>query len=120
MHWPNGISDAGATRDQYHHVSDVLPTILECVGVEAPAVYKGVTQQPVEGISLRYTFANADIPTNKSTQYYEMLGHRGIWHNGWKAVTMHKSGHAVRRRCVGAISHRRRLLRVHQPGRRAT
>ena len=92
VHWPNGISDAGATRDQYHHVSDVLPTILECVGVEAPAVYKGVTQQPVEGISLRYTFANADIPTNKSTQYYEMLGHRGIWHNGWKAVTMHKSG----------------------------
>jgi len=90
VHWPNGISDAGTTRDQYHHVSDVLPTVLECVGVEAPDVYKGVTQQPIEGISLRYTFDDAEASTNKSTQYYEMLGHRGIWHNGWKAVTMHK------------------------------
>ena len=92
VHWPNGIADAGGMRDQYHHVTDLLPTILECVGVEAPATYRGVTQQPVEGMSLRYTFETSAEPTHKTTQYYEMLGHRGIWHDGWKAVTMHRSG----------------------------
>ena len=92
IHWPNGISDAGTLRDQYHHVSDVWPTIMEIVGIEAPEVYRGVPQQPIEGMSLRYTFDSADVATRKKTQYYEMLGHRGIWHDGWKAVTMHTSG----------------------------
>ena len=92
IHWPNGIADAGGLRDQYHHVSDLLPTILECVGVDAPDVYRGVPQQPVEGTSLRYTFASATEPTRKETQYYEMLGDRGIWHDGWKAVTRHERG----------------------------
>ncbi len=94
MHWPNGIRDAGGIRDQYHHVSDVMPTILDIVGVEPPETYRGVPQQPVEGTSLRYTFDSADTPTVKKTQYYEMLGHRAIWHNGWKAVTMHQRGEA--------------------------
>ncbi len=92
VHWPKGISDAGAIRNQYHHISDLLPTVLDCVGVEAPEIYKGVAQQPVEGISLRYTFDAPDEPTRKRTQYYEMLGDRGIWHDGWKAVTNHKRG----------------------------
>ncbi len=92
VHWPNRIADAGGLRDQYHHVSDLMPTILESIGVEAPSVYRGVAQQPVEGMSLAYTFDDPDAPRRKSTQYYEMLGHRGIWHDGWKAVTMHKSG----------------------------
>jgi hypothetical protein len=92
VHWPNGITDAGGLRDQYHHVSDLLPTVLESAGVEAPEVYRGTPQQPVEGTSLRYTFDAAEEPTRKSTQYYEMLGHRGIWHDGWKAVTMHERG----------------------------
>lgn len=92
VHWPNGISDAGALRDQYHHVSDLMPTILDVVGVDAPTTYRGVAQQPVEGMSLRYTFDAADEPTRKQSQYYEMVGHRGIWHDGWKAVTMHKRG----------------------------
>ena len=92
IHWPDGISDAGGLRDQYHHVSDLLPTILECVGVDAPDSHRGIAQQPVEGTSLRYTFDAPTEPTHKTTQYYEMLGHRGIWHDGWKAVTMHKTG----------------------------
>ena len=92
VHWPNGIADAGGIRDQYHHVSDVMPTILEIVGVDAPDTYRGVPQQPVEGTSLRYTFDAPDATTVKTTQYYEMLGHRAIWHDGWKAVTMHNSG----------------------------
>lgn len=73
-------------------MSDLLPTILECVGVDAPDNYRGVPQQPVEGTSLRYTFDAAEEPTRKVTQYYEMLGDRGIWHDGWKAVTRHERG----------------------------
>jgi arylsulfatase len=92
MHWPNGISDAGGRRDQYHHISDVLPTILDCVGVEAPSVYNGIEQQPIEGVSLRYTFDAPQATTRKGSQYYEMLGHRAIWADGWKAVTMHERG----------------------------
>jgi arylsulfatase len=94
VHWPNGIDDAqrGGLRNQYHHVSDVWPTILDCVGVEAPEVVGGVAQQPIEGMSFRYSFDGADAPTRKTTQYYEMVGHRAIWHEGWKAVTMHRQG----------------------------
>ncbi|WP_420609620.1 arylsulfatase [Candidatus Poriferisodalis sp.] len=92
VHWPNGISDAGGLRDQYHHTIDLLPTVLECVGVEAPETYRGVAQMPVEGTSLRYTFDSPSAPTRRTTQYYEMIGHRAIWHDGWKAVTMHAPG----------------------------
>ncbi len=92
IHWPDGIADGGGLRDQYHHVSDVLPTILECIGIDAPTSYHGVPQQPVEGTSFRYTFDAPDAPTAKSTQYYEMVGHRAIWHGGWKAVTLHRRG----------------------------
>jgi len=92
VHWPNGIAARGGIRDQYHHVSDVWPTIMECVGIEAPDAVKGVAQQPIEGIGFRYSFDSADTPTRKTTQYYEMVGHRAIWYGGWKAVTMHTSG----------------------------
>ncbi|MGI9597172.1 MAG: arylsulfatase [Acidimicrobiales bacterium] len=92
IHWPNGIGDAGGLRDQYHHVSDILPTVLDCVGIEAPEVYRGIPQKPIEGMSLRYTFDQPEEPTRKHTQYYEMLGDRAIWHNGWKAVTKHRRG----------------------------
>lgn len=94
VHWPAGIDDAGGIRDQYHHVIDVMPTILDVVGVEAPQMHNGVPQQPVEGISMLPTFAatNADAPSSRSTQYYEMLGHRAVYHDGWKAVTLHRQG----------------------------
>ena len=94
IHWPNGIEDAGGIRDQYHHVIDLMPTILDIVGVEVPETFQGVDQQPVEGTSMSYTFpTNAvDLTTNRPKQYYEMMGHRAIWSDGWKAVTMHRKG----------------------------
>ena len=94
IHWPNGIDDAGGIRDQYHHVIDLMPPILDIVGVEVPETFQGVDQQPVEGTSMSYTFpTNAvDLTTNRPKQYYEMMGHRAIWSDGWKAVTMHRKG----------------------------
>ncbi len=94
IHWPNGIDDAGGIRDQYHHVIDLMPTVLDIVGVEVPETFQGVDQQPVEGTSMSYTFpTNAvNLTTNRPKQYYEMMGHRAIWSDGWKAVTMHRKG----------------------------
>jgi arylsulfatase len=79
-------------RGQFHHVIDVMPTVLELAGVEAPSVYNGVPQLPVHGVSLRYTFDEAQAATRRDTQYFEMFTHRAIWHDGWKAVAFHKRG----------------------------
>jgi arylsulfatase len=87
--WPAGIAARGETRDQYHHAIDVVPTLLDCIGIELPDTVKGYTQHPVQGVSMRYSFDAANIPTAKRTQFYSMLGTRGIWHDGWKAVTTH-------------------------------
>jgi arylsulfatase len=87
--WPAGMSARGEVRDQYHHCTDIVPTILDCCGVELPDVVDGFDQVPLPGVSMRYSFDGADAPTAKETQYYEMLGTRGIWHQGWKAVTEH-------------------------------
>ncbi len=94
VHWPSGIADAGGVRDQYHHVIDVMPTILDVVGVDPPAEFGGIAQQPVEGVSMAPTFeaAAAHAPSARTVQYYEMLGHRAIYAGGWKAVTMHRQG----------------------------
>ena len=89
VHWPNGIEAKGEVRSQYHHISDIAPTILEAAGVEVPAEYNGVEQQPMDGDSLMYSFNNADAPNVKHRQYYEMFGNRAIWVDGWKAVTLH-------------------------------
>jgi arylsulfatase A-like enzyme len=89
IHWPKGIEASGEVRHQYHHCTDIVPTILDCCGVEMPAVVNGYEQKPLPGVSMRYSFDAADAPTAKETQYYEMLGTRGIWHKGWKAVTEH-------------------------------
>jgi arylsulfatase A-like enzyme len=87
--WPAGIKARGEVRNQYHHCTDIVPTILDCCGVPMPDVVNGVEQHPLSGVSMRYSFANAEAPTTKGTQYYEMVGQRGIWHEGWKAVTEH-------------------------------
>jgi arylsulfatase len=87
--WPKGIKSRGEVRHQYHHAIDLVPTILDVVGVEAPEVVKGYTQHPIEGVSMRYSFDEAQAPNARQTQYYSMLGSRGIWHQGWKAVTTH-------------------------------
>jgi Sulfatase len=89
IHWPKGIKAKGEVRHQYHHCTDIVPTILECCGVTMPEVVDGAKQTPLPGVSMRYTFDDAKAPTRKETQYYEMLGTRGIWHKGWKAATEH-------------------------------
>jgi arylsulfatase A-like enzyme len=89
IHWPAGIAAKGEVRDQYHHSTDIVATILEVCGVPLPEQYNGVTQRPLDGVSMAYSFDTADAPTEKETQYYEMLGSRGIWHKGWKAVAEH-------------------------------
>ena len=92
MHWPGGIKDAGGLRDQFHHVNDIVPTIYEVLGVEAPSVYRGWEQIPVSGVSMRYSWDAPDAPGRKAVQYYEMMGHRAIYLDGWKAVTRHRPG----------------------------
>jgi arylsulfatase A-like enzyme len=89
IHWPRGIKARGKVRDQYHHAIDVVPTILECCGIEYPEFVNGYEQSELPGVSMRYSFDDAKAPTTKHTQYYAMLGTRGIWHEGWKAVAEH-------------------------------
>jgi len=89
VHWPNGIEAKGEIRDQYHHISDIAPTIMEAADIEVPDVYHGIEQQPMDGVSMMYSFDNADAPNKKERQYYEMFGNRAIWSEGWKAVTLH-------------------------------
>jgi arylsulfatase A-like enzyme len=87
--WPKRITDAGGIRTQFHHVIDIVPTIYEAVGVTAPDVLNGVKQVPIEGVSMAYTFdkANANAASTRKTQYFEMLGNRAIYSDGWIAST---------------------------------
>jgi arylsulfatase len=87
--WPKGIKARGELRTQYHHCTDVVPTILECCGLEFPDVVQGYPQVPLPGVSMRYSFDAGQAPTQKVTQYYCMLGTRAIWSQGWKAVAVH-------------------------------
>ncbi len=89
VHWPRGIADRGGLRHQFHHVIDVLPTVLECAGLPHPNTVDGVAQQPIEGVSMRYTFDAPEAPDRHRTQYFEMCGNRGVYHEGWTAVTRH-------------------------------
>ncbi len=87
--YPKEIKDKGGIRNQYLHVSDIAPTILDILGVRKPGHIKGVPQHRYHGVSFRYTFDDPSAPNRKHTQYYEQTGNRGIWHDGWKAVTNH-------------------------------
>jgi arylsulfatase A-like enzyme len=91
IRWPDGISSAGEVRDQFCHVVDLMPTLLDACGVTRPDAIDGVQQDPMDGASLRTTFDDADAPAPRSTQYFEMLGSRSIVHDGWKATTDHVS-----------------------------
>lgn len=86
--WPRGIRGRGF-RHQYHHAVDIVPTILDCLDITMPGAVKGYTQWPLEGTSMRYSFDDSFAPTRKGSQYYSMLGSRGIWRKGWKANTAH-------------------------------
>jgi arylsulfatase len=88
--WPKGIKAKGEVRNQYHHATDIVPTILDICGLKMPKVYNGVEQYPLSGVSMRYSFrAKPNAPTKKKRQYYAMLGTRAIWEKGWKAVAVH-------------------------------
>jgi arylsulfatase len=87
--WPKGIAAKGELREQYHHAVDIVPTILDALGVEPPEAIGGHTQSHFDGISMRYSFDAAPLPSARETQFYSMLGSRSIWHDGWKAVTTH-------------------------------
>ena len=87
--WPNRIKDTGGIRHQFHHVIDIVPTILEAAGIDAPLQVDGIAQKPIEGTSMAYLFdkANAGKPSTRTTQYFEMLGMRALYHEGWMAST---------------------------------
>ena len=87
--WPKGIKARGEIREQYYHAIDLVPTILDVLGVEAPETIKGHTQSPFDGVSMRDSFDDAAAASRRKTQFYAMLGSRSIWHEGWKAVTTH-------------------------------
>ena len=89
VHWPKGIKSKGEIRNQYHHITDIAPTILAAAGVEVPDEYHGIEQQPLTGVPMNYSFDDPDAPNAKNRQYYEMFGNRAIWVDGWKAVTLH-------------------------------
>ena len=87
--WPNRIKDAGGIRTQFHHMIDIVPTLLEATGIPAPVMVDGIAQKPIEGVSMAYTFdkANANAPSTRTTQYFEMFANRAIYHDGWIAAT---------------------------------
>ena len=85
--WPRGIKARGEIRSQFQHVTDIVPTVLEAVGIQAPAIINGVAQKPLEGVSMAYTFGDAKAPTRHTTQYFELPGNRGMYHDGWIAST---------------------------------
>ncbi len=91
VHWPRGLADKGGTRNQFHHVIDVAPTILEAAGIPAPLSVNGIQQAPLEGVSMLGTLRDGRAPETHVVQYFEMMGNRGVYHNGWTAVTKHRT-----------------------------
>ena len=89
MSWPGHINDTGGIRGQFHHLIDIVPTILEAADIPRPELINGVKQRPMDGVSMSYTWdkANANLPSQRTTQYFEMLGNRAIYHDGWVAAT---------------------------------
>jgi arylsulfatase A-like enzyme len=91
VHWPRGFEARGEIRHQFHHVIDIAPTILEAAGLPQPEQVNGIDQRPIEGVSMRYTFDAAEAEERRRTQYFEMFCNRGIYHDGWTAVTRHST-----------------------------
>jgi arylsulfatase A-like enzyme len=91
VHWPGGITGSGETRSQFCHVIDVAPTVLEAAGIPEPTFVNGVQQSPMEGTSMLYSLNDAEAPERHDLQYFEMIGNRGIYYQGWSAVTKHRT-----------------------------
>jgi arylsulfatase len=89
VHWPARLGSPGETRRQYVHAVDVMPTLLDLIGIEPPTEIDGVAQAPFDGASFAAALTDGDAPPPRTTQYYEMLGSRAIYHDGWKAVVFH-------------------------------
>jgi len=89
VHWPNGIKAKGEVRTQFSHVIDVAPTVLDAAGIPEPIIVNSVLQNPYEGVSMKYSFDDARAAERRETQYFEMFVNRGIYHQGWTAVTRH-------------------------------
>lgn len=89
LRWDAGVPDRGAIRHQFHHIVDLLPTILDAAGIPAPQSVNGIDQMPLHGISFRYALNESDAPDRRTTQYFELAGNRAIYHEGWTAVTKH-------------------------------
>ena len=92
IRWPDGIKAKGETRRQFYHVVDVMPTLLDLLGLEIPQEVNGVEQMPLHGTSMAHTLKGNGLDTRKKVQYFETAGHRAIWYEGWKAVTFHSRG----------------------------
>ena len=120
--WPAGMKARGEIRDQYHHAIDIVPTILDVLGVEPPETIKGHVQSRFDGVSMRYSFDDASAPTTRKTQFYSMLGSRGDLARrleGRHHPPDDQRLEQLQRRRVGALPHRRRPLRAAQPRGRA-
>jgi arylsulfatase len=89
VHWPEGVEARGEVRHQFHHVIDIAPTVLDAAGLPHPTHVNGIAQMPLHGESMRYSFADRDADDRRTTQYFEIGGNRGIYHDGWTAVTKH-------------------------------
>ena len=120
IRWPNGILAKGETRRQFYHAVDVTPTLMDLLGLPVPTHVNGVEQMPFHGTSMAHTLNDNDADTHKTVQYFETIGQRAIWHEGWKAVTSPPPGHEFRRRRVGAIPPRRGFGGNRQSGRGAS
>jgi arylsulfatase len=91
VHWPAGIKSTDEVRAQFHHVIDLAPTVLDAAGLPEPTFVSGIQQRPIEGVSMRYSFDDAQAAERRETQYFEMFCNRGIYHKGWTAVTRHST-----------------------------
>jgi arylsulfatase A-like enzyme len=91
VHWPKGITAKGEVRQQFHHVIDIAPTVLEAAGIPEPTMVNGITQSPYEGTSMVYSFDASEAPEHHDLQYFEMFGNRGVYFKGWSAVTKHRT-----------------------------
>jgi len=91
VHWPKAVKSKGELRTQWHHVIDIAPTVLEAAGLPEPKVVNGIPQTPIEGVSMRYSFNDANAKDRHQTQYFEIFGSRAIYHDGWLAGTVHKA-----------------------------
>ncbi len=91
LHWPNGFKAKGEIRSQFRHVIDIAPTVLEAAGLPEPTFVNGIQQKPYEGFSMLYSFDDSKAAERHQTQYFEIIGNRGIYHKGWTAVTKHRT-----------------------------